>query len=122
MMIFLSLELTYVLFSQNLARKSEVKVDKIGEYILFRDLEHCRFGSAPGISSHQFHQFPESVLVPSDSALTQFRNFGNRFDPELVGVSGIELNSGIERNSWGSVRIHRDGIPEIGWNWFRRRN
>jgi hypothetical protein len=39
--------------------------------------------------------------------------------PELVTVAGIESNYGVERNSWGSVRIHRDGIPGIGWNWFR---
>ncbi len=32
---------------------------------------------------------------------------------ESVGVAGIE------RNSWEIVRIHRDEILEIGWNWFR---
>ncbi len=34
------------------------------EYILFRNVKHCGTGSAPRISSHQFHQFPESVPIP----------------------------------------------------------
>jgi len=37
-------------------------------------------------------------------------------DPESVEVAEIEPNSGIERNSWESVRFHRDGIPGIGLN------
>jgi hypothetical protein len=36
-------------------------------------------------------------------------------DPESVEVAGIELNYGIERNSWELVRFHRDGMPGMGW-------
>jgi len=66
---------------------------------------------------------PESVPILFDSAIHgipfdsgQFRNSGDWFDPESVEVAGIEPNSGIEKNSWKSVRFHRDEIPGIGWN------
>jgi hypothetical protein len=55
-------------------------------------------------------QYVDEILV---------RNSGNWLDPESVEVAGIEPNSGIERNSWESVRFHRDGISGIGWNWSR---
>jgi hypothetical protein len=59
---------------------------------------------------------PESVPIPFDPAWTEFRNSGNWLDSESVEVAGIEPNSRIERNSWESVRFHRDGIPGMGWN------
>ncbi len=102
-----SLELHWVSHSQqaNVVQQLHLHLhqvsDRIWEYILFRNVEHCGTGSAPGISSHQF------------------RNYRNWFDSESVEVAAIEPNSGIERNSWESVRFHRDGI---GWNWFRWRN
>jgi hypothetical protein len=52
----------------------------MGEYILFRDIEHQRTGSAAGITSHQF---PESL--PSNS--TYARNLRNRM--ELVQLAEL---------------------------------
>jgi hypothetical protein len=103
------------------------------EYILFRDVDHSGAGSAPelvptnpGISSHQFlpytesvttntYRFPESTTIPSDSALHQFPEF--RPIPESHDYRTIlllhyrHLHPIPERNSGNRIDTELPGIP-----------
>jgi hypothetical protein len=51
------------------------------EYILFCDVEHYGADSAPGISSHRFYQYPESLPIHS----------WNPF-PSIPTISGVRSN------------------------------
>jgi len=66
-------------------------------------------GSAKGKDNTSYSAMLNIAGMPS----LQFHLF-----PESVTVAGIEPNYGVERNSWGSVRIHRDRIPGTGSAMF----
>ncbi len=77
-----------------------------------------QFPPIPGISSHQFHQFPEFRPIPSNTALTQFQEsvpipFGLN-----SGISGIRLI----RNQLKLRQLNRipelRGIPGNQWEFI----
>ncbi len=70
-------------------------------------------------SGTEFWELSRSGIERDSVRFRLILNSGNWFDPESDEVAGIEPNSGIEMNSWESVRFHRDWIPGNGWNWFR---
>jgi len=70
----------------------------------------------------------KTTWFDSDSTRSRHKMTRTRLDskngltrPALVDIAGIEPNSRTERNSWESVRSHRDGIPGIECSWFRWR-
>jgi hypothetical protein len=77
------------------------------EYILFRNVEHCRNQFRPGISSVQFRELDRHWTQEPHSTLIEFRQF-----PELHGIPG---NSYQFRNSGNSIQLRNRtetyGIP-----------
>ncbi len=59
-------------------------------------------------SGTEFWELSRSGIERDSVRFRLILNSGNWFDPESVEVAGIEPNSGIEMNSWESVRFHRD--------------
>ncbi len=60
--------------------KNSFEPQSLGEYILFRDVEHCGISSAPGTSSVQFRELDHHSMQQIYSLLTEFR--------QIAGISG----------------------------------